>query len=320
MPTYGRGEWFCEALESALAQTFTDFEIVIGDNGDDDTKRVLLSKYSDPRIRYIQHPINLGAQGNWVELVRLAESPLVASLHDDDLWEPDFLERLVPVLDANPHVDMVFCDFWLIDRHGELLEERTEASTRRTGRDRLPAGPLSLGPDDLLRLVAVQNAPQPAYGAVFRRSAGLIDFPDEYAPLYDIWLSYCIAMSGGGFAYVPRRLTRYRQHPGSTTWQGFADAEDRMFHRIVTDHPGSPVVPEIHEKWAWLRWGRAGVAMVDSGGRIRSQVELRAAAPYLSGGPKLMARVCGSSSLAWRLVRLVRLTRNRLRRTPRVVR
>ena len=313
LPTYGRGQWFREALDSALAQEFADIEIVIGDNGRDDTKRLILAEYDDPRIRYVQHETNLGQQRNWIELVRLARSPIIASLHDDDVWEPTFLSKLVPALEADPSVQMAFCDYWLIDADGRRLERQTDELTRLTARDRLPAGVVAGGLDEQLRLVAVHNAPQPAYAAVFRRDAGLIDYPDELDPLYDIWLSYDIARRGGRFAYVPERLTRYRQHPGTGTSKGFADAEDWVFQRIVDEQGRSPVVDEILRKWAWLRWGRAAVAMDDPSGQERSRAELRRAAPHLGTGQRLVATVCARSAAAWNCLRGVRRLRDRLR-------
>ncbi|MCB0999840.1 MAG: glycosyltransferase [Acidimicrobiales bacterium] len=313
IPTFGRGEWFRAALDSALAQQLTDIEILIGDNGRDDTKRRMLADYDDPRIRYVQHETNLGPQGNWVELVRLARSPLVASLHDDDVWEPNFLSSLVPILEAEPQVQMAFCDYWLIDAAGRRLEAETDAVTRMNARDRLPAGVVAGGLDEMLRLVAVHNAPQPAYAAVFRRDAALIDYPDDISPLYDIWLSYSIARAGGQFAYVPERLTRYRQHPGTGTSKGFAVAEDRVFERMLAAHPDSPVADEIRRKWAWLRWGRAAVAMDQPDGRERSQAEFRAAARHLDGGRRLVASACGRVDIAWTGLRAVRRLRNRVR-------
>ena len=125
LPTFERAQYIREAIDSALAQTFTDFVLSIGDNSRDDSTEKVVAEYDDPRIRYRRHPRNLGQQGNWLHLIDTAETPLVASLHDDDAWHPDFLEKLVPPMLADPSVSMAFADFWVIDEHGDRLEEMT---------------------------------------------------------------------------------------------------------------------------------------------------------------------------------------------------
>ena len=110
LPTFERADYIREAIESALAQTFTDFVLSIGDNSRDDNTEKVVAEYDDPRIRYRRHPRNLGQQGNWLNLIDTAETPLVASLHDDDVWHPDFLEQLVPPMLADPSISMAWAD------------------------------------------------------------------------------------------------------------------------------------------------------------------------------------------------------------------
>lgn len=310
VPTYGRSQYFRQSIDSALAQTYPDFEILIGDNDQSDAKRRILAEYDDPRIRYVQHPRNLGGQRNWSELVRLAESPIVASHHDDDVWHPEFLARLVPLMDANPDVDLVFCDFWMVGPDGERLEALTESVSSRAGRDTLPAGVVPGDVDDMLRLAIVRNAPQPAYAGIVRREAALIDYPDDVAPIYDFWLNYAVASSGRRFAYVPERLADYRQHGDTETTRGVGPSEDRAFQRIIEAHSNSPIAREIYARWAWLRWGRAVNAMQDPAGREQSQSEFRAAAAYLAGRSRMVAEVCGRSDAAWHAARLGRRLSN----------
>lgn len=65
VPTYRGAAYLANTIESVLAQTFTDFELVIiGDNSPDETRSVV-ARYSDPRIRYLKNQHNLGPEGNW---------------------------------------------------------------------------------------------------------------------------------------------------------------------------------------------------------------------------------------------------------------
>ncbi len=316
VPTYERVDLLLEALRSALAQTYEDYVILIGDNSEsDDTERAVAATFDDPRIRYHRNRPPLGPQGNWLDLVARAETPLVASLHDDDVWEPDFLASVVPPMVADPDLAMTFTDYWMIDQDGQRLDAYTEAESERTGRKHLRPGRIDYDHAEGLRLVAVQNAAQPAYAAILRRDAVLdIDFPADTEPLYDIWISYQFVVKGLGLAYDPRRLTRYRVHLGATTSSGFGKAEDAVFARIVDEqaHAG-PVVDEIKDYWASLRWARATKLMGQGRlARTGSQRQLREVAEDLHGPKRAAALVGGYVGPAWHALRLARGARNRI--------
>lgn len=326
IPTYERVELLRAALDSALAQTYSDVEVLIGDNSDsDDTERMLAEHYHDPRIRYQHNRPGLGAIGNWLDLVQRAETDLIATLHDDDVWEPDYLATVVPPMLADPSIAMTFNDYWVIDEHGTIQNEYTERESARTHRNELPAGPVRYDREQGLRLVAVWNAPQPCYAAVIRRDEILaIDFIPDIHPLYDIWTSYKLVMQGKALRYEPRRLTRYRVHSNAGTSDArFSEAEDNAFRHIVDDNAGLPVADEIRRYWSTLRWYR-GVGLMGDGtpARARSQRELLASAPGVSGPRKAVALAAGRSDLVWSAMRLVWQARHRrpriddLRRPP----
>jgi glycosyltransferase involved in cell wall biosynthesis len=315
VPTCDREHLLAEALESALAQTYDDHVILVGDNSEEDATEHLIESIGDPRIRYHRNRPGLGSQGNWLDLVRRADTPLVASLHDDDRWHPDFLGTVVPPMLAEPDVGMTFTDFWLIDQDGNRLEEYTEAESARTHRSMLPEGRVDYDLAHGLRLIAVWNAPQPAYAAVLRQDlVAAMDFPEPISPLYDIWISYQMVKQGVGLRYEPRRLTEYRVHPGAATSAGFAKAEDEVFQRIVDENRDRNVIDEVASYWATLRWSRGTRLMtVDEPDRPESQKELLASADALRGPRKVMAAVGGRSAMAWHGLRLGRLAAHRVR-------
>ncbi len=312
MPTYNRTDMIGEAIQSALDQTFDDFVLLIGDNGTNPETERIANSFGDDRIRYHRNEVNLGPQGNWIDLVRRAETPLVASLHDDDRWEPDFLETLVPQLLHEPDVDMVFCDYWLMNSDGERLEEATVRESAINRRSQLAPGRV---PNDLatgLRLVMAWNAPQPAYAAVFRKDALVpVAFPAECEPLYDIWFSYNIAKRGGVFRYDARRLANYRLHGGQETSAGFAGPEDWIFAHVLEAHEADEpeACADIRERWAWLRWGRATRMMADPSQSEASRALLDELGPDLRGTRKVLARAAAGSPVAWSGLSVARRTR-----------
>jgi glycosyltransferase involved in cell wall biosynthesis len=309
LPTNGRADYLRQAIRSAQNQSFAAFVVLIGDNANSAECATIVRAAADSRLRYIAHPHNLGAQGNWLELIRLAQTPLIATLHDDDAWHSDFLARLVPPMLANEQLAMSFGDFNLIDRSGQTLTQAASALSHQTHRDCLPEGLTPTGLEAGLRLTAVWNAPNPAICAVIRRQVVLdTTFPEAAAPLYDLWLDYQLVKRGASMHYVRAKLTDYRIHPQSASTAGFAAPEDFIFNTIVSENAAAgPVVEEIKQYWASIRWGRAVRKMPQDAYRTESQLEFRAAAPDLSSrGKRMAAWLAARSNIAWGLLRMAR--------------
>ncbi len=95
IPTYNRGQFIERAVQSVLAQTYTDFEIVVVDDGstDDTVQLVLELQKADGRIRYLRHETNRGAQAARNTGIRAAEGHYIAFLDSDDEWLPHKLEQ-----------------------------------------------------------------------------------------------------------------------------------------------------------------------------------------------------------------------------------
>lgn len=314
MPTHERPQLLEGALASALDQTYGDIVVLIGDDSVTDDTEKLVERIDDPRVGYIRNSPRLGPQGNWLNLVASAETDLVATLHDDDRWHPDFLARAVPHMIGDPTIGMTFTDFWAMDANGNCLIEHSKRESERTRRNVIPAGKLDYSIVDGLRLVAVWGAAQVAFAAVLRRDHVLAtDFPEEIDPLYDIWLSYQLVMKGVGLAYEPERLTYWRVHAGSLSGLGYARAEDAVYQRILEDNPGlGPVVGEIERRWGHLQWSRGMHLMSTVQTRAWSQAELRLAGQHLAGLKRLVATVAASSALVWHALRLTRAATYRI--------
>ena len=311
MPTYEREGMIGESIASALAQTFDDFVLLIGDNSESDRTEELVASFDDPRIRYHRNRPGLGPMGNWCDLVNRAETELIATLHDDDTWDPGFLEKAVGPMTADPDIAMVFCDFWMMDETGRRLPDLTERESSRTGRSRHPRGVFDYDEAGGVRLVAVDNAPQPAYAAVVRTDvAQSIEYPADIEPLYDVWLTYALVRRSCRLYYLDERLTNYRVHGGSETAVSpmFAAAEDAFFRHVLADHAHDPeLTAEVRNYWGWLRWARGTKLMHARSDRRRSQDEFKQAAADLATGPKRLAALgAGHSSLAWHALRTAR--------------
>jgi glycosyltransferase involved in cell wall biosynthesis len=104
LPVYNGATLLPRALDSVLAQDFTDFELIISDNASDDATREICSHYArqDPRIRYVRQPTNVGLVANFDRVVDLAAGEFFKWVPHDDWWHPTYLRRCLDELDANP--------------------------------------------------------------------------------------------------------------------------------------------------------------------------------------------------------------------------
>jgi glycosyltransferase involved in cell wall biosynthesis len=116
IPTYNRAYIIRDALQSALAQTYPDFEIIVVDDGSTDNTADVVNSLGDRRIRYLQHPANRGCSAGYNTAISEATGELVAPLDSDDLWKPEYLERQVRFLRDHPDIGAVFCDLELQEK------------------------------------------------------------------------------------------------------------------------------------------------------------------------------------------------------------
>ena len=109
IPSYNLSKFIGPAIESILAQTFTDFELLIEDDGSTDDSLEVIGKYlHDPRIVLLARTENKGANWTTNSIVKRAAGEYIAPLCADDVWTPTKLAKQVEYLDANPECGIVF--------------------------------------------------------------------------------------------------------------------------------------------------------------------------------------------------------------------
>jgi glycosyltransferase involved in cell wall biosynthesis len=105
LPVYNGAATIGRAIVALLGQTFSDFELIISDNGSTDATEEICRDYArrDGRIRYVRHPRNRGPAQNFAFVLAEARAPLFMWAAADDLWHPEFLGANVAALHANSH-------------------------------------------------------------------------------------------------------------------------------------------------------------------------------------------------------------------------
>jgi glycosyltransferase involved in cell wall biosynthesis len=119
VPAYNASRFMREALESLLAQTYRNIEIILLDDASTDTTPEIAGEYAD-RITYVRQPRNLGIYDNVNIGIARARGDLIATYHADDIYLPTIVETQVAYLDAHPEVGAVFCPAIFVD--AESLE------------------------------------------------------------------------------------------------------------------------------------------------------------------------------------------------------
>jgi hypothetical protein len=117
VPAYNAARFLREALESLLAQTYENLEIILLDDASTDATPEIADQYAD-RITYVRQPKNLGQFNNVNAGIALARGDLIAVRHADDIYLPNLVEAEVAYLDAHPEVGAVFCLAAFVDAEG----------------------------------------------------------------------------------------------------------------------------------------------------------------------------------------------------------
>lgn len=125
MPVRNGERFLRQSLDSILAQTFEDFELVISDNASCDRTRDICCEYAnkDGRIRYVRNEANLGASENYNRVFQLSSGQYFRWAAGDDLFAPTSLERCVAVLERNNEVVLCYPQTTLVDENGEAIKD-----------------------------------------------------------------------------------------------------------------------------------------------------------------------------------------------------
>jgi glycosyltransferase involved in cell wall biosynthesis len=229
MPAYQAEATLHEAVESVLAQTVGDFELIVVDDASGIPVNEALAGIRDPRLNVITRRRNGGPAAARNAALRLARAPLISQLDADDRWKPDYLEHVLPRFE-DPGVGLVYTN-------AEIIGHPTGHHTYIF--DPLPH------PIDRFPKLAEQN-PVPALTATMR--TGAVRDVGAYARwllmAQDYHLYLKLAAAGWHFDYVDRKLACFRW-PGPTRGHTYDKRrhelyELRMWAAFALRHPLIP--------------------------------------------------------------------------------
>lgn len=227
MPCYNAEAYLPISIGSVLAQTRSDWELVIVDDGSTDLSWQTLQRFAaqDNRIRIFQQ-VNAGAAAARNRALREARGTYVAFLDSDDTWHPEFLEAMVTVLDADPTAGIAYCGWQNVGLGG--------------GRDDPFIPPEYENENKIESLLG--GCRWPIHGALVHsqliREAGCFDETLSSCMDFDLWLRLGTSHR---LVRVPRVLAYYHHHGGEQITRNkarIAMNHWRAQQKFLTAHPG----------------------------------------------------------------------------------
>ncbi|WP_438978914.1 glycosyltransferase [Polynucleobacter sp.] len=222
LTTFDRPELLSQTLGSILAQTFEDFEVIIGNNNVDNPLHLSSLGVSDNRIRIINHSENLGQCGNLNKLLKLSLGAYVTFIADDDLYHPNFLAAAKDALEMSKFPLCVFTGYELVYGH-----EKPNLSLNTLSNSRIYSGEQFLK-DYLLNRVNTIGSMGLFERNYLVRSGGIEDISEDGVGLFEEYMLIIRAGVLDYVAYISEPLIAFRIH--ETSW-GFANTELDRYYR-----------------------------------------------------------------------------------------
>jgi glycosyltransferase involved in cell wall biosynthesis len=241
IPTYNRSELLRVAVESVLAQTYANIEVIVVNDGSTDDTATVMEQWAD-RVIYFEQT-NQGVAATRNKGLRAASGEYITFLDDDDFVLPTKTERQVRVLASRPQVGLVHCRYYYADEDGNLLDK---------------AGMLPEG--EVLGELLCGNFIWMGAPLIRRQCFDRVGLFDQDIPSviadWDLWLR--IALAGYSFSCVQEPLGAYRiQHDSMVT--DVAELERAtfiVFDKVFADPqlPADAIAVKDHAHSRWRFW------------------------------------------------------------------
>lgn len=230
MPAYNSGKFIGQAIDSVVAQTYSNWELlIVDDSSTDDTSEIIRQRQAyDERIQFFQHETNLGTQYARNKAIEKASGRFIAFLDADDLWLPEKLEIQLKIMQKE-QIAGCFSSYELIDEDGNEIGRKINA---------LP----KLHFQKLLKANYVGNLT----GIYDTKKLGKIYCPD-IAKRQDwaLWLE--VIKKGGPLFGIQQNLAQYRVRKGSISNNKLEMLKYnfRVYHQVLS-------YSYLHSYWRML--------------------------------------------------------------------
>ena len=228
LPVYNGEQYIALAIKSVLAQTFSDFELLILDNCSTDNTLDIIKTFNDPRIRLIVNTKNLGMIGNWNLAISLAAGTYIKILSHDDLLAPGCLaEQINGFLKyQNQNIGIVTCKKRIINESGVVVMPgfglfgfTRVINGRRAIKKSMRAGRNIIGEPSIVLL-----------DAKLLRASGNFEQP-QFTPDIKMWFKM---LKGSNLLFLNKNLASYRISSTSMS-TSVASNQDSQFVQLINE-------------------------------------------------------------------------------------
>lgn len=216
IPTFNRADYLGAAIDSALAQTYKNIEIIVHDDASTDNTPGVLALYHDPRLRIIRTEDNHGMLGGWNFIVQEAKGEYVKFLASDDLLAPTCVTELVGAALAHPMAALITCQRQFIDSNGRVIKKMGFANKDVVVDGHEHAHWILT----TLRQNLIGEPTAVLYPTKLVKKAGQYDPTFSQFADFEYWIRL---LAYGDLVYVHQPLCSFRVHAGSNTSAAIRD-------------------------------------------------------------------------------------------------
>ncbi len=234
IPVFNAARTIEQAIDSVRAQTFTDFEIIVVDDGSTDGSMEIIRRYGGA-VKLLQQQ-NRGPSAARNLAISNSSGESLGFLDGDDWWKPEFLATMLAALERDPQAVMAYCDLQLVDSLGRPFPTAL----------RLSDGHAPTVQEMLDRLWPIVPS-----GVVIRRAAldAVGGYPEPLRAFEDVYL-WLLLREKGTFVYVPESLAvwRFAHFPAPLKPPGGQEAAGRIFRQMVMARYGVDPIRHVRSR------------------------------------------------------------------------
>jgi len=217
VPSYNHARFLPQRLDSILAQTFKDYELIVLDDASTDKSREVLERYAAKHpMRLEFNEKNSGSPfAQWQKGAALATGEYLWIAESDDYADPNLLQTLVSMLNQNPKVGLAYCQSRRVNAEG-MLGELSETGNRNLHETRWTRDYQNQGRDELARFFVVQNIVHNASAVLTRRDVfQRAVCGAETRRLSGDWWTWARILLESDIAFAAKPLNHFRMHDSS---------------------------------------------------------------------------------------------------------
>jgi glycosyltransferase involved in cell wall biosynthesis len=230
VPNYNHGRFLERRLESIFNQDFTDYEVILLDDGSIDNSHLILEKYSKHPLvsNYI---VNTANSGNtfmqWEKGLKQAKGDYIWIAESDDWAENDFLSKLLICFKKNDELGLAYCQSYVVNENDEIQYLNTKYTDYLDG-FKWKYDYTNPGINEINDFLVFRNIIPNVSSVLFSRK--FMKLPSDlygYSYLGD-WYLYCSILAKSNIAYIKQPLNYYRMHPDTVRNKAITDGRREL--------------------------------------------------------------------------------------------